>query len=131
MTQANPPHREYAMAEKFVKENDYSLSVIRKEHLSLLHEYPTEIFSEMRREFNFAAAQITTTRTAIIHQQRGYHVAGSSSISTTTNIQNFDDVQSSGEIAIMHAKLIALGGNPPPLEEVLSGGFGKARILGK
>lgn len=82
----------------------------------------------LSRIFNFRARQITT-----LYERGGTREfqipRGGSSFATETGytaavagamqIQNFSDLESGDEVAEMHKKLADLGGNPPPLEEVL------------
>lgn len=112
-----------SLSEEYVKENDYTLSVERRRESKLSQtDYPLTAVSSITRTFNFLAQQVTTVTRDLVYQAGGYKYGGSSAVSATTTVQNFDDVQSQGEIAVMHAKLKSLGGNPPALEELVKQG---------
>jgi hypothetical protein len=107
------------MKEELIKLNDYTLvqkteapDVSRQGYGGLT------VLSQVTRTFNFMAAQLTTTTQDVTYESRGSEAGGSSAVATQTFIQNFDDMQSGREVAHMHAQLIKLGGNPPPLEEI-------------
>jgi hypothetical protein len=109
--------------EDFTKENDYTLVTELKESHSegsgSWGESKACLVSSIRRTFNFLSAQVTTVTRDWAYQRTLEGTGGSSSaVSTTTQIQNFDDVQSNAEIKFMHAKLIGMGGKPPSLEEI-------------
>ncbi|HEX2753076.1 MAG TPA: hypothetical protein VHP34_08260 [Alphaproteobacteria bacterium] len=108
------------MKEELIKLNDYTLiqkteapDVTRSGYSDGL-----KILSQVTRTFNFLAAQVSTTTRDVTFESRGSEAGGTSAVATQTFIQNFEDMQSSREIAFMHAKLKDLGGNPPPLEEI-------------
>lgn len=102
--------------EEFVRDNDYSISQVRK---GQGHESGITLNSRITRTFNFLSAQVTTITRDITHQPGGYKTGGSSSVATTITMQNFDDFQSAAEIRLMHEKLTALDGHPPPLDGIL------------
>ena len=98
--------------EQFVKENDYTLSIIQKTEEN--DDGVTQKF-RLTRTFNFAAAQITTITSSMVYESRGSSAGGSAATSAQTTIQNFSDIDSKEEIKLMHEKLKELGGNPPEL----------------
>lgn len=102
--------------EELTKDNDYTISVVRKGENS--HD-GVRFNSRITRSFNFLAAQVTTTTRDITYQGGGYQSGGSSGVSTTTTMQRFDEFQSDAEIRLMHLRLVALGGNPPALDDIL------------
>ncbi len=112
--------------EDTMKENDYTLSVIRKGE-----GYDTGVSFNTRitRTFNFLAQQVTTMTRDITYQGGGYKTGGSSGVSTAIAHQRFDDFQSDAEIRLMHEKLTQLGGKPPALDEILPS-LGKAKLSG-
>jgi len=113
------------MKETFTKINDYTLQQQLEAPKETVNAYQElQIHSRITRIFNFEAAQLTTTTRDITFQSRGGDAGGSSSVSTQTSIQNFEDIQSGTEIARMHKKLQEQGGNPPALETI-TGGLGK------
>ncbi|MCC7037462.1 MAG: hypothetical protein IT560_09180 [Alphaproteobacteria bacterium] len=69
--------------------------------------------------FNFLSREVTTTHREWLGQSRGSDAAGVSALSSHTQMQSFDDLSSTAEVAAMHAKLVELGGTPPGLDEVL------------
>lgn len=107
----------------FIKDNDYTLTVEMAEEQKQPGYYDyvvPKLVSSIRRTFNFLSAQVTTVTRDWAYQKVQDGRAGSSSaVSTTTHIQNFNDVQSAAEIKLMHAKLTEMGGRPPALEDVL------------
>lgn len=119
------------MREMFKKLNDYTL-IHRidapEEELDGYHRN-LKINTRITRTFNFLSAQLTTTTRDMTYESRGGDAGGSSSVSTQTIIENFDSIQSKAEIRLMHAELQKQNGKPPPLEEVLSGGFVKKAPL--
>lgn len=107
------------MTEEFKKDNDYTISVVTETSNKTKGEYAVESASILTRTFNFLSAQVTTTKQDSIYQSRGYHGGGSSSIATQMFIHNFSDIQSYGEIKLMHAKLVEMGGTPPELSDII------------
>ncbi len=69
--------------------------------------------------FNFLAREVTTIHRDWLLEGRGSSSAGTSSVASHASVQSFDDLSSTAEVAAMHAKLVALGGTPPDLSEVL------------
>jgi hypothetical protein len=108
------------MQETFIRLNDYTLLQqidAPDEKISIYGEIC--IRTRITRTFNFLAAQMTTVTRDLTYEGRGREAGGSSSVSTQAIIQNFSDIQSDGEIRLMHEKLKALKGSPPPLEDVM------------
>lgn len=119
------------MNEELIKLNDYTLiqkteapDVTRSGYGSGL-----KVLSQVTRTFNFMAAQLTTTTRDVSFESRGSEAGGTSAVATQTFIQNFEDMQFGREVAHMHAQLIELGGNPPPLEEI-TGNISKKGSVG-
>ncbi len=111
-----------APREEYVKDNDYTVSVSQTREKVLAESYfPLKAVSAITRTFNFLAQQVTTTTRDFIYQSAAHNYGGSSGVSVTTNIQNFADIQSPEEIALMHARLTDLGGKPPALDNMLTG----------
>ncbi|MBI1214453.1 MAG: hypothetical protein GC185_01380 [Alphaproteobacteria bacterium] len=108
--------------EEFSLANAYTLDVTRSEEtiLSNRQDYPVVSLSSITRSFNFAARQVITRTRDVVYQEGGYKYGGSGGVSTTLNIQSFEDVPAPDEIAAMHKKLTEMGGSPPPLDEVLN-----------
>lgn len=108
------------MKEELIKLNDYTLVQKTEASDTTRSGYSggLKVLSQTMRTFNFLSAQLTTTTRDVAYEGRGGDAGGSTDIATQTFIQNFDDMQSGREVAHMHAQLIALGGNPPPLEEI-------------
>ncbi|MDE1152970.1 MAG: hypothetical protein PW788_10575 [Micavibrio sp.] len=77
------------------------------------------------RIFNFLAREVTTVTRDWVSEGRGSSAAGTSSVSSSSHIQSFDDLPSDLEIRHMHAKLLELGGKPPALEDILPNTIGK------
>mgnify|MGYP000944811321 CR=1 FL=1 len=100
------------MEEKFTKLNDYTLRVTAEERSGYRREGYTRLF-------NFLARQVTTTYRDWLFEDRGSNAAGEAAMSATTFVESFDDLPGTGEVALMHGKLKALGGNPPALDSVL------------
>ena len=117
--------------EKFTLVNPYTLDVTRtdKETLSNAADYKMKAMSVLTRSFNFAARQVTTRTRDYIFQPGDYEYGGSSGVTSTLDISNFDDLGGTEEIALMHGKLVELGGTPPPLDEVLGSQSKPARPL--
>jgi len=112
------------MAEKFFKKNDYTLDVIdqtSETYNSYDSALPMTHVSSLTRTFNFLSGQVTTVTRDLMFQSHGYEKGGSSSVAATATTQNFDDLPSTAEVELMHAKLKDLGGKPPALETVLGG----------
>ena len=109
------------MAEdQFVKDNDYTLSVIHSDKEILPGNYSNaqqvRKFS-LTRIFNFLSQQVTTLTHDSIASPMYNSTGGdaSAAISTQTIIQNFSDIDSKEEIKLMREKLVELGGHPPEL----------------
>jgi len=102
--------------EELVKDNDYTLSVVRK---GSWYDSGVNFSSRITRTFNFLAAQVTTSTRDMTWQPGGYKSGGSSGVSTTMTMQRFDEFQSDAEIRLMHAKLVELGGKPPAIDDIL------------
>lgn len=113
----------------YEKEGDYTLRVTTTvKDSSYACGVNVENLSRMTRIFNFAAQQITTVEQSQQRQYSSYSQKdNSSSVSSCLHIQNFHDVASPVEIELMHAKLVALGGNPPALDTI-AGRLGKTAI---
>lgn len=110
------------MSEQFVKENAYTISVIKQEEDShSSHNADDRIYKKftLTRTFNFLSGQITTIACSTVFQSRGSNAGGSSATSTQMTIQNFEDIQSLKEIQLMHKKLVDCGGTPPDLSEIV------------
>jgi hypothetical protein len=110
------------ITETFSVDNPYTLSVIRREEAALSTQggRPIETVSELTRSFNFAARQVTTCSRDYLYQVSVYDYPGFGGVSSTLNIQNFDDVPAPDEIIAMHKKLVELGGTPPALDAALN-----------
>ena len=97
------------MSQEFDKENDYTL----RERVSFgVVNAGGECLT---RIFNFQSAQVTTL----------YHAwfsSGGAALTGQMKIENFSDIESHGEIIMMHEKLRELGGNPPGLVDTLPKG---------
>lgn len=110
--------------EQFVKDNDYTLSVITTRNI------PVGSFSSISRvtrTFNFLAQQVTTaTYDAVLGNSGGYKTGGTSGISTTLGQQHFTEFRTMAEVILMHKKLRDLKGHPPPLEDI-TGDLGKSK----
>lgn len=89
--------------ETYEKLNDYTLSV-STDFARLDGADP-----ELRRIFNFRARQVTH----IFSQWYG------SGVSNSMVIQKFSELDSHDEVALMHGKLVELGGRPPDLADLL------------
>ena|SRR6218665_243764 len=87
--------------EIFEKLNDYTLSVVND--FGRMHKADPEL----RRIFNFAAQDVTTI----------YSMWYSAAVSSSMNVQKFSELDSLGEVQMMHAKLRELGGHPPELPQ--------------
>lgn len=85
--------------------NDYTISVTHDFHRQ------SQADPELRRIFNFKARQVTD----IFSQW--YHA----SVANSMVIQKFSELDSLAEVFDMHAKLRALGGNPPDISDLSSG----------
>jgi len=119
------------MKEELIKLNDYTLiqQVQAPDVTRSGYNQGLKVLSQITRTFNFLSAQVTTTMRDVTFESRGADAGGSSAVATQSFIQNFEDMQSPREIAYMHAKLKDLGGNPPPLEDIM-GGLNKKSGLG-
>ncbi len=111
------------MAEIITKENDYTLKIEQQAEDSYENGAwaATRMHEKCTRIFNFAAGQLTTDRTSLIFQSRNNSAGGHSGVSKQVVIQNFTDIPCKIELELMHAKLVELGGKPPPLDDVLNG----------
>jgi hypothetical protein len=111
------------MKEDFEKVNGYTLAV--KLTLDSTSGYYSSGKQELTRIFNFQAGQVTTIARDWLHQDRGSESGGSSATALQMSVQNFGDIEAQGELEIMHAKLVELGGKPPALADILPGNIGK------
>ena len=100
------------MEENFTKLNDYTLRVTAEERTGYRREGYTKLF-------NFLARQVTTTHRDWLFEDRGSSAAGEAAMATTTIVESFDDLPGTGEVELMHKKLIDLDGKPPALDTVL------------
>ena len=109
------------MSEEFVKENDYTLSVVKQEVMELpsYGSYNAQRTLSLTRTFNFMSAQVTTVIRDSLFESHGSESGGSAAISTQIIIQNFSDIDSKEEIKLMHQKLIEMDGKPPALPGTL------------
>jgi hypothetical protein len=82
--------------------NDYTLRVTTD------FGRQTSADPELTRIFNFRARSITH-----IFSQWGTQAVGNSML-----IERFSDLDSLDEVALMHAKLVELGGKPPALDDI-------------
>lgn len=104
--------------EEFTKVNDYTLQVEQSQERVLNSNASS--FSSYRRTFNFLAHQVTTDQVEILYitsPGAGASRVGQQQLVTRT--ERFDDLPSSLEVQLMHAKMIEMGGKPPALEDVL------------
>ncbi|HYD17822.1 MAG TPA: hypothetical protein VEF76_05035 [Patescibacteria group bacterium] len=97
------------MPDKFVKDNDYTLSVIQN-----------VAGGTLTRQFNFAAEQVTTLyeRKAEMSHSLGEYSTGkatavSVALATQMAIQKFSDLDSTAEVDLLRAKLVEMGGKIP------------------
>ncbi len=111
------------MQEEFNRVGDYTLRVDFNRHEETRDG--VQKCDGYTKLFNFMSRQVTTIHRDWLWEGRGGDAAGTSSLSSATNIQSFDDLPSDNEIKYMHAKLMALEGKPPALEDVLPKGLGK------
>jgi hypothetical protein len=90
------------------------------------------------RIFNFAAGEVTSifSQEATMSKEKeagSYSTPKAVSVSVSTALtsdmstRKFSEFDSTVEIQFMHAKLAELGGNPPSLDEVLTGKIDKPR----
>lgn len=121
------------MKETFAKINDYTLRQTLEEPEEQIAGYSRslQIRARITRQFNFLAAQVTTTTRDLTYEPRGGDAGGSSSVASQTLIENFNDIQSDLEIRMMHKKLQELGGKPPAIDEIIRGLGKKAAGLGR
>lgn len=98
------------MAERYRKENDYTLAVVQ--------DLPSGGF--LTRQFNFASEQVTTIyeRKAEKEHSLGEYSTGkatsvSVALASQVTIQKFSDLDSQAEVEIMRGKLLADGGKIP------------------
>lgn len=121
------------MKETFAKINDYTLRQTLEEPEGQIAGYSRslQIRARITRQFNFLAAQVTTTTRDLTYEPRGTEAGGSSSVASQTLIENFNDIQSDLEIRMMHKKLQEMGGKPPAIDEIMRGLGKKAAGLGR
>lgn len=89
--------------------------------------------ARISRIFNFKARQLTTIYErgglSEFKQPRGeysnYEMGHAAAVTSSMTVQNFRDIEGTEEIAEMHAKLTAMGGKPPKLDDVLPGRLNK------
>jgi len=119
------------MKEELIKLNDYTLVQKTEAPDETRYNYNggLKVLSQVTRTFNFMSAQLTTTTRDVTFEGHSGAAGGTSAIATQTFIQNFGDMESGREVAYMHAQLTALGGTPPPLEEI-TGGLNKKSGVG-
>jgi hypothetical protein len=98
------------MAERYRKENDYTISAIQ--------DLPSG--GLLTRQFNFASEQITTIyeRKADMKDQYSSYGTGAATsvsiaLSSQMTIQKFSELDSQAEVDIMRAKLLADNGKIP------------------
>jgi hypothetical protein len=104
--------------EEYVKDNDYTISIVRKQRDMLENSSPAIWHDHsVTRTFNFLSRQVSTFTRDMTFQAGGYKYGGSSSVATTMNIQNFDDLPSQAEVHLMHQKLSGMGGHPPLVDD--------------
>lgn len=75
------------------------------------------ITSSLTRTFNFLAREIIVKNTEARYEARGSS-GGSAAVSSQIIIQRFSELDSLDEVELMHARLVELGGTPPPLSEI-------------
>lgn len=111
------------MQQEYTKINDYTICENTSESSGGYSSSSMHCEARsLKRTFNFMAGQVTTQYESSLRQSRGGHAGGSAAVSAQMMIENFDDIQSTKEIEFMYNKLKnELGGNPPPLDEVLGG----------
>lgn len=108
--------------ERFIKENAYTISVVKQTENLHRGDHASDKICErftLTRTFNFLSGQITTIACGNVFQSRGADAGGAAAVSTQMAIQNFEDVQSLKEIQLMREKLVEFGGTPPELSEIL------------
>ena len=95
------------------KLNDYTLY----EKTSVISKNDEDWFRENNicQEFNFLARQRRTTVEFILWNKKSKET----SVSVSTTISNFRDIEGEDEIRRAHTALVRLGGRPPSLEDVL------------
>ncbi len=100
------------MAERYRKENDYTLSAVQ--------DLPSG--GLLTRQFNFASEQITTIyerkaeKDSTVGGSYGSDpkaTAVSVALSSQMTVQKFSELDSQAEVDLMRAKLLADGGNIP------------------
>jgi hypothetical protein len=94
-------------SESFDKDNDYTL-VQNTTYISTNHHNRS-----ISRIFNFKAAQVTTVTREWISSSAG------NTIHSQLDVRNFSEIDSKDEIREMHQKLVALGGTPPAIDDIL------------
>lgn len=118
------------MTDKFFVENDYTLSAVRETETMRKSENTEDrivYVSSLTRTFNFMSAQVTTIKCDRMCQSRGTESGGSAAVSTQMVIENFNDIQLTAEIELMHEKLVEMGGKPPAIVDIL-GRLNKNRL---
>lgn len=105
------------MADRFTKQNDYTLSVSQ--------DLPSG--GLLTRQFNFASEQVTTIyeRKASLSDHQTAGVAASVALSSQMTIQKFSDLDSQAEVEIMREKLLADNG------KITEASNGKAKLSAK
>lgn len=101
------------MPEQTVKDSPYKISIVTEDISNI--DSVRRTFS-IRKTFNFLSAQVTTVLREEAHDT---YSRKSISVSTQMFTQNFNDIQSAGEIRLMHEKLVELGGTPPDLSAII------------
>lgn len=99
------------MAERYRKENDYTISAIQ--------DLPSG--GLLTRQFNFAAEQVTTIYERKAEKEHSLGSYGSDpkatavsvALSSQMTVQKFSELDSQVEVEIMRAKLLADGGKIP------------------
>jgi len=76
------------------------------------------VHAKLTKIFNFESRQVTTIlvdELQISQYRDGSGKSNAAAVSTQMNIQNFKDIEGTGEFQRMHEELKNLGGNPRPL----------------
>lgn len=110
------------MSETFKKMNDYTLEVVQKidNGSDSMSSYKISSDYRLTRIFNFGTGQVTTLakHSTLLGGYYSEYGAGAAS-SLQMSVQDFRDLPSTHEVALMHAKLKSLGGRPPALAALL------------
>lgn len=93
--------------ESFEKDNAYTL-VQTTTYIANNHHNRS-----ISRIFNFKAAQVTTVTRELMSSTAGHAIHGQ------LDVRNFSEIDSKDEIREMHQKLVALGGTPPAIDDIL------------